>query len=167
VATALGIATAATQVINSVPRDFPDASLGCPQPDMAYAQVITPGFQVLVEADGRRFDVRVAGTAGRICYRRKALPRSGETERLSPRQLGESARDDLARRLALTPDAVTLINLRRLKPAEAVPGCGEVCTGDTAPADCGVVVRLLAEDREFDYVAGPAGVQPCPDIAVR
>lgn len=164
---AFRVAPGSVRVISSVPRDFADASLGCPQPGMAYAQVITPGYQVLIEADSRRFDVRIAGTTSRICYRRKSLPASGEVDRLSPRRLGESARDDLAGRLVLSPDAVTILNLRRLKPAETIPGCGEVCAGDVAPADCGIAVRLLAEDREFDYVAGSAGVQPCPDIAVR
>jgi hypothetical protein len=29
--------------------DWPDASLGCPQPDMAYAQIVTPGWLVTVD----------------------------------------------------------------------------------------------------------------------
>ena len=33
--------------------DWPDTSLGCPQPGMAYAQVITPGFRVVLEAAGK------------------------------------------------------------------------------------------------------------------
>jgi hypothetical protein len=28
--------------------DWPDTSLGCPQPDMMYAQVITPGFRIVL-----------------------------------------------------------------------------------------------------------------------
>lgn len=52
-------------------QDFSDSSLGCPAPGMSYQQVITPGHRVLVEADGRRFDVRVTGEHGKICYRRK------------------------------------------------------------------------------------------------
>jgi hypothetical protein len=120
-----------------------------------------------VEADGRRFDVRVAGTAGRICYRRKAPGASADGDRASPRRLAETARDDLAGRLALPPDAVTITGLRRLKPGETLPGCGEVCTGDATPADCGVAVSLRADDREFEYVAGRTGVRPCPEIASR
>jgi len=52
-------------------QDFSDSSLGCPSPGMSYQQVITPGHKVLVEADGRRFDVRVTGAYGKICHRRK------------------------------------------------------------------------------------------------
>ena len=33
--------------------EWPDASLGCPKADMMYAQVITPGYQILLEANGQ------------------------------------------------------------------------------------------------------------------
>jgi hypothetical protein len=39
------------------PVTWPDASLGCPQPGMAYAQILTPGFRVIVEADGEDYEV--------------------------------------------------------------------------------------------------------------
>lgn len=32
-----------------------DASLGCPQSDMAYAQVLTPGYWILLEAKGQLY----------------------------------------------------------------------------------------------------------------
>ena len=34
---------------------WPDASLGCPQPENLYAQVLTPGFQIMFEASGKTF----------------------------------------------------------------------------------------------------------------
>lgn len=37
-------------------RVWPDRSLGCPRPGMGYAQAITPGFLIVVEARGRRLD---------------------------------------------------------------------------------------------------------------
>lgn|GEM_PF-4381199 len=39
---------------------FSDSSLGCPQPDTLYAQVITPGFQFLLSFGGLTYDYRVA-----------------------------------------------------------------------------------------------------------
>lgn len=35
--------------------DFPDASLGVPDPDLMYAQVITPGFVIELTHDGRSY----------------------------------------------------------------------------------------------------------------
>jgi len=47
--------------------DYRDSSLGCPQPDMTYLQVITPGYRVKARAKGRKFDVRIAGERAIVC----------------------------------------------------------------------------------------------------
>lgn len=167
VAGALGTDPTTVRIVTIRPRDFPDASLDCPAPGMAYAQVITPGYQVLAEAAGRRFDVRVAGTRGRICRKRQPATGEAQDDGPPPRQAAEAARQDFARRLGLPLDAVTVTDLRRLKPGETLPGCGEVCASGTEPGGCGVGVRLRAGTQEHDYVALPVGVRPCPDIAAR
>ncbi len=43
-------------VISVEPMDWPDASLGCPQEGFMYAQVITPGFLVMLQAQGNSFE---------------------------------------------------------------------------------------------------------------
>jgi hypothetical protein len=40
-----------------------DASLGCPRPGMAYAQVLTDGMRIVLEADGLLYDYRSGGVA--------------------------------------------------------------------------------------------------------
>ena len=167
VAGALGIDQAGVRVIGSEARDFPDGSLDCPEPGMAYAQVITPGFKVRVDANGRRFDVRVAGTVGRICHRRKPSPDRPAQDGTQPQTPGEAARQDLALRLGTSPDAISITSQRRLKPGETLPGCGEVCSRDAPSSACGTGVRLRSGERTFDYVALATGVRPCPDIASR
>ena len=52
----LDVPASSLQVITVEPRDWPDTSLGCPEPDMLYAQVITPGYLILVEVSGERFE---------------------------------------------------------------------------------------------------------------
>ena len=52
----LDVPPSSLRVIAVEPRDWPDSSLGCPQPDMLYAQVITPGYLILVEVSGERFE---------------------------------------------------------------------------------------------------------------
>jgi hypothetical protein len=36
--------------------EWPDASLGCPQPGMMYSQVVTPGFLIVLEAAGQTYE---------------------------------------------------------------------------------------------------------------
>ena len=52
----LDVPATSLHVITVEPRDWPDSSLGCPRPDMLYAQVITPGYVILVEVSGERFE---------------------------------------------------------------------------------------------------------------
>jgi len=165
VASRLGVVPADVRIISSEARDFPDGSLGCPQPGMAYAQVITPGHRVLVEADGRRFDVRVAGTRGRICHLRK--PPSGAGASVSPREAAEAARQDLAARLGVPVEPIAVTALARLEPGQVVPGCGVVCPADSTADGCGLVMQLEVDGQAFSYIALPGGVRPCPDIAPR
>ena len=40
-------------LFNANAVEWPDASLGCPQVDVTYAQVITPGYQIQLEANGQ------------------------------------------------------------------------------------------------------------------
>lgn len=51
----LGVAPEAIDVVEVIEIDWPDASLGCPAPDMAYAQVITPGMQAILESGGQTY----------------------------------------------------------------------------------------------------------------
>ncbi len=67
VADRLGLDPSLVTIMESTAVDFPDSSLGCPQPGMAYAQVITPGYRIRAEAEDAFFDVRVSGSRAIIC----------------------------------------------------------------------------------------------------
>ncbi len=54
-ASRLGISEAQVRVVSIEAVEWPDSSLGCPQPGMDYLQVITPGFRILLEAQGERY----------------------------------------------------------------------------------------------------------------
>lgn len=45
--------------------EWRDASLGCPKPGMVYAQVITPGFRIILLTDGITYEYH-SDLAGRI-----------------------------------------------------------------------------------------------------
>lgn len=54
-ATDLGMAADAVNVVDVQAVEWRDGSLGCPKPGMMYPQVITPGYQVTLEANGTRY----------------------------------------------------------------------------------------------------------------
>ncbi|HEY3063625.1 MAG TPA: hypothetical protein VGL99_32030 [Chloroflexota bacterium] len=55
-ATRLGVARADLRVDRAEAREWPDASLGCPQPGVLYAQVLTPGYLVVISAAGKQLE---------------------------------------------------------------------------------------------------------------
>ncbi len=54
----LGIETSAIEVVKAEEVMWPDASAGCPQPGQAYAQVQTPGYEVVLVAGEVRYIYR-------------------------------------------------------------------------------------------------------------
>jgi hypothetical protein len=52
-----GIPAEQLTVVAQEEVDWPDSSMGCPQPGLNYLQVITPGVRILVEGAGRTFYV--------------------------------------------------------------------------------------------------------------
>ena len=56
IADELNVAPEEVTVVSATPEIWPDASLGCPQPDMLYAQVVTAGFRVVVDAAGEEIE---------------------------------------------------------------------------------------------------------------
>jgi hypothetical protein len=45
--------------VMSAQRDWPDSSIGCPQPGMAYSQIITPGYILWIDTDDFVAEVQV------------------------------------------------------------------------------------------------------------
>ncbi len=59
VASELGVSPDDVTVLSVEPVTWSDASLGCPEPGMMYAQVITPGFLVTTQVQGETHRVHL------------------------------------------------------------------------------------------------------------
>ncbi len=57
----------AIEVLSVEKRTWNDASLGCPEPGKMYAQVITPGFLVRLEAEGAAYEYHTSLTHAVLC----------------------------------------------------------------------------------------------------
>ena len=51
----LGVKATQIDVVEVKEVEWPDTSLGCPQPGMMYAQVITPGYRITLDASDKRY----------------------------------------------------------------------------------------------------------------
>jgi len=52
----LSILTNQISLVEATEVEWSDSSLDCPQPDMSYLQVITPGYRILLEASGTQHE---------------------------------------------------------------------------------------------------------------
>lgn len=53
-------------ILSSESVQWSDTSLGCPKPGMMYAQVITPGYHFVLEAEGKEYQVHTDQTGNAI-----------------------------------------------------------------------------------------------------
>jgi hypothetical protein len=175
----LGISPEAITVQSIEPTEFPDASLGVPEPGKSYAQVVTPGYIIRLEANGERYEYHAAGervvfvpqedeegVSDALSYQRIDAPELGLTfevpatwERLEPELAwAPEARSDL--RLAV--NGMTL-NPPMEQEAALLPNHAQIV--DSQPVDLG-----WAEGRRFTLeVYGPAaeGGEQAPVASVQ
>lgn len=52
----LDIPIAQISLVEATDVEWSDSSLGCPQPDMFYTQLITPGYLILLEVNGTQYE---------------------------------------------------------------------------------------------------------------
>jgi len=62
-----GVGVEQVTIVSAVSVTFPDSSLGCPLPGMAYSQVVTDGYRIVATAAGTTYDYRGTGASFRRC----------------------------------------------------------------------------------------------------
>ena len=58
----LGVDISAVEMMQAVSAEWRDSSLGCPQPGMMYAQVLTSGYQIMLRVNGKDYFYHTNGT---------------------------------------------------------------------------------------------------------
>lgn len=146
--------------------DWGDSSLGCPQPDRAYLQVVTPGHEITLRANGAVHVVHEADNRAFVCRQAKASGgTAGAGMSLGFAKQLQLARKDLAGRLNV---AEAEIRMGAATPAtfdDASLGCPEPGV-DYAPVETeGWVMTLRYAGRDFQYHADAHRAIPCPPIS--
>ena len=160
----LSVPAADITLVSLTAQEFNDSSLGCPEPGMSYLQALTPGHRVIVEAEGRRFDIRVSAGHGRICRRTKSQTPEQEPGPRSPvSALIDLARKDLARHLQTEPGEITVLEVRPLTAQNIAEGCSPECNDPLK--QCGYRIGLLHDGRRYEYHANQERVAPCPPLS--
>jgi hypothetical protein len=65
----LGLTVESTQLRRAEAVEWPDTSLGCPRPGFMYAQVVTPGYLIVLVADGKEYEYHADGRRASLCVK--------------------------------------------------------------------------------------------------
>jgi hypothetical protein len=63
-ATHLGVGRDQLSVERVEAHQWPDSSLGCPQPGQLYSQIVTPGYLIVIAAGNKRLEYHTDNRAG-------------------------------------------------------------------------------------------------------
>lgn len=143
---------------------WPDAGLGCPQPGMAYAQVLTPGFRVILETAGQAYEYHT-GTPQPIvlCEKEDALMEaSGPTGTVEPagtvepgmETLVDQAREDLAQRLSVPVGQIAVLEAKAVVWPDASLGCPVPGMEYIQVPQDGFLIRLSVAGTVYEYHGG-------------
>jgi hypothetical protein len=163
VAEFLSVPMTEVTVVSSQAQEFNDSSLGCPEPGMSYLQTLTSGHQVIVEADGRRFDIRVSGGHGKLCHRQKTGKNPRKSTAGAPTTaVIDLARGDLAEFLQTEVEKIATLEIRPFNAGKPIKGCRPDCRD--AKDQCGYMTGLFHDGRRHEYHANQNKADPCPPI---
>ena len=148
--------------------DWPDASLGCPQPGMMYAQVITPGYRITLEAEeetyeyhtdtgdhivlcqpeGRSQESEAPGTPSAVTG---SQPLAAAEPPPEVKAVFRLATQDLAKRLGLATEAIQLVSVEPVEWSDASLGCPEPGMMYAQVITPGFLIMIEAEGEEYEY----------------
>jgi hypothetical protein len=144
-----------------------DSSLGCPQRGNVYTQVMTSGYRVTLSLQGTPYVVHVGQGRALVCgnaagavkrvppppsdasaARESKLP---STSAVAGLKLAEQARADLARKLGVEKDAVTINSFRPVEWPDASLGCPAEGQMYTQQLTKGFTIELASAGKNYEY----------------
>jgi hypothetical protein len=165
-------------VVTIEPTQWRDSSLGCRKPGTMSGQVMSNGYTVLLERQGKRHQVNVAGSRAVMCETASRV--TSARQPMSARGLDRVttlARQDLAHRLRLNAENIRVANVEPRRWTDddmncssggGVPAGAETSEGTAGQSSAvGYRLELTASGRTYSYHTDLRSVRACPPIEAR
>jgi hypothetical protein len=152
-------------VVSVAAVDWPDSSVGCPRPGMAYLTVITPGHKVLLSVNGRTYAVHESKGKAFVCRQPSLAAEPAADRSRTQDRLMLTARVDLAKRLGVPVPEIQAAGATPKTFEDASLGCPKSGMQYAQVLTEGWVLSFRHGSRDFTYHADAHHVIPCPDIA--
>ena len=147
--------------------DWPDTSLGCPKPNMLYADVITPGFEIILEAHGQEYAYHTGRGSYVQCEGQWPVeaPTAPATPALSPEvaALADKARQDLSARAGVSAGDIAVESIQAVEWRDGSLGCPQPGMNYVMMITPGYLIMLEAKGQAYEYHASLNDVVWCKD----
>ena len=158
----LGAGAGEITVVRAEDVTWRDSSLGCPQPGMMYAQVLTEGTRIILEAAGKQYHYHSSPTRAPFLCENPSRPapsmptKPTPTTPTGPVQGGpvEQAKADLAQRLGVQPAQVKLVSAEEVTWRDGSLGCPQPGMRYTQALVNGSRIVLESGGKKYEYHSG-------------
>jgi hypothetical protein len=163
----LNLAVDQIRVVSARAVDWPDTSLGCPKPNMFYAEVITPGFEIILETNGQEYAFHTGGGHFVLCEGGLPVeaPTAPATPALSPEAaaLVEKARQDLITRAGVSAGDIAVKSVEAVQWRDGSLGCPQPGMNYIMVITPGYRIMLEAKGQAYEYHASLDSVVWCKE----
>ena len=163
----LGVAVEKITALGVESVEWPDTSLGCPQPGMMYAQVITPGYRIILRVGGEQYEYHSDNEGRQLVLCQDDRERIEVIRKMvSPEKAITSAQEDLASRLGIPVGEVTVVSVVGDEFPASNLGCPcPKCPERPIPAIVtGQRITLAAQGKNYEYHARGNMVVFCGEL---
>jgi len=166
----LNIAVDQIQIVSVKAVDWPDTSLGCPKPNMLYAEVVTPGFEIVLEANGQEYFYHTGGGEFVLCEGGLPVgaPATPGGIGLSPELaiLVDKAEQDLIARAGVSAGDIGVKSVEAVQWRDGSLGCPQPGMNYIMVITPGYLIMLEAKGQVYEYHASLDSVVWCKDPQV-
>ena len=161
---ATGAESDAISVVSTEEVEWSDSSLGCPDPDAMYAQVITPGYLLVLESDGNTFNYHTgADPEGPLVQcTEDGTPAASEMVEVAIQMVGEDvlsrlverATEDLIQATSAAADEITVVSSEEVEWSDTSLGCPEPDGMYAQMITPGYLIVLETDGETYKYHSG-------------
>ncbi|MBI3943224.1 MAG: hypothetical protein HY326_09445 [Chloroflexi bacterium] len=151
-----GLAAEGIQVASVEKQTWSDASLGCPKAGYAYAQVLTPGYKVILKSGNKEYVYHTdeAGKQTVTCLPPSGALPAGKTVVVPDNtDKATAARQELSSRLKIGPESIQVLSVTQSEMPLQNLGCGSESTVTVPAQIIGTVIILQAGGKQYEYRA--------------
>ncbi len=161
---ATGAESDAITVVSTEEVEWSDSSLGCPDPDAMYAQVITPGFLIVLESDGNTFNFHtgINPDGPLVQCTEDGTPAASSMVEVAPQlvmddplsRLVERATEDLIQATSAASDEITVVSTEEMEWSDSSLGCPQPDTMYAQMITPGYLIVLETGGETYKYHSG-------------